>query len=494
MSELETLIRARYPLIYLVTPEEERALATLGALAEQMGRDLHRWSCVQGWGDAGTRDPLSALEYVRLASGRGIYVLCDLHPFFSNATVVRKLRELAQALKQTPKSLLVLGAVVNLPAELVSDVVIVDFELPDASLIQEMVGQAAHLAGRPLKLDHLEMERLLGAARGLTAGEFANGLARALVRHGALDARVISVIIEEKRQVVRKTGLLEFVQPEGALDEVGGLSLLKEWLRKRGRAFGRPARDFGLPEPRGLLLVGAPGCGKSLVAKCVAAQWGLPLLRLDVGRLLAGLVGASEENTRRALKMAEGLSPAVLWVDEIEKGFGATGGDGGTASRVLGTFLTWLQEKSAPVFVVATANQIQWLPPELLRKGRFDEIFFVDLPDAEERREILRLHLARRHRTVDEDALLRLAKLTSGYSGAELEQGVIDALYEAYDAARPVTPADLERGLTTIVPLSRHSEELQPIRTWAARHARPASVALGLPGPSIWAIEGPLGD
>jgi ATP-dependent 26S proteasome regulatory subunit len=496
VTELEILLRARYPLLYLVTPEEERALAELQALGRQLGKEVHVWSCTEGFGgDGATRDPVAAIEHVRQAGGRGLYVLRDLHPFFGNAAVVRRLRELGQAVKQGAKSVVLLSPVVALPPELSSDVTLVDLPPPDAEMIQQMLAQAGQLAGRPVRLDLLEQEAFVAAARGLTAAEIANGLARALVTHGALDARATRVMAEEKRQVVRKTGVLEHMEASASLDVVGGLDALKAWLRKRGRAFGRQAREFGLPEPRGLLLLGAPGCGKSLVAQGVARQWGLPLLRLDVGRLLAGLVGASEENTRRALRMAEDLSPVVLWADELEKGFAASGGDGGVTTRVLGTFLTWLQEKRAPVFVVATANDIGRLPPELLRKGRFDEVFFVDLPDRAEREAILRIHVEKRHRRLQSGELAALAEATGGFSGAELEQAVIDALYDAFDDGRPLEAEDVARACAAIVPLARGNEALESARAWARRHARQASdAAIGAePAGSSWAIEAPGG-
>lgn len=493
VTELETLLRARYPLLYLHTPEEERALAELQALGERLGREVWVWSATTGWpGDPGCRDPVAALEFVRVASGRGLYVFCDLHAFFGHASVLRKLRELGHSVKHTAKAVVLLSPVVHLPQELAAEVSLVDFPPPDVETIQGMLAQAAQLAGRPLRLDPLEQEQFMAAARGLTAGEIANGLARALVLHGALDARLIAVMAEEKQQVVRKTGVLEHLDVRDSLEAVGGLGVLKDWLRKRGRAFGREARAFGLPEPRGLLLIGAPGCGKSLVAKSVSRQWGLPLLRLDVGRLMAGLVGASEENTRKALRVAESVSPVVLWVDEIEKAMLAGGGDSGTSARVLGTFLTWLQEKRSPVFVVATANDLGRLPPELLRKGRFDEIFFVDLPDEAERAEVLQLHLRSRHREFEPAAIARLAAETNGFSGAELEQGLIDALYDAFDEGRPLLPDDVALAFGRMTPHSRGSEPLEAARAWARGHARWASETSDAPARrAAWAIEGP---
>lgn len=480
MTDLEVYLRARYPLLYLLTPEEERALASLRVLAEGLGKQVVTWSFTEGLEtDAALRDPLAALEAVRLAPTRHVYVFRDIHPFFANPGVVRKLREVGQALRSTAKSLVLLSPVLNLPPELTKDVTLVDFAPPDDATVVQMIARAGELAGRPVKLDRLQKERLAAAARGLTAGEIANALAKALVVHRELDERAIAVMADEKRQVVRKTGVLEYFDRAEALATVGGLDELKRWLGKRQHAFGQRARDFGLPEPRGLLLVGVQGCGKSLVAKAVAAQWDLPLLRLDVGRLMAGLVGASEENIRQALRMAEALGPVVLWVDEIEKGFAGTGqGDGGTAARVLATFLTWLQEKEAPVFVVATANHLDRLPPELARKGRFDEIFFVDLPNGEERRAIWEIHLRKRKRHAPDFDLDALVAASEGMSGAEIEQALIDALYDAFDQGRPLRDGDLLAALGATVPLSRAmAGAIEQLRAWASEHARPATAA-----------------
>lgn len=484
MTELEIYLRARYPLLYLLTHEEERAIAVLGALAESLRKDVILWSFTEGLGgDPGTRDPLAALEAIARADGRGLYVLRDLHAFFHNPGVVRKLRELGHAVKQTAKSVVLLSPVLALPPELEKELAVVDFPLPDTATIAQMIDRAGEMAGRPAKLDLLQKERLAGAAKGLSAGEIANALAKALVVHRALDDRAIAVMAEEKRQILRKTGVLEYFDHPEAISMVGGLEELKEWLRKRVSAFGSLARDYGLPEPRGVLLAGVQGCGKSLVAKAIANQWQLPLLRLDVGRLMASLVGASEENIRQALATAEALSPVILWVDEIEKGFAYVGSsDGGTGARVLATFLTWLQEKESPVFVVATANDIQRLPPELLRRGRFDEIFFVDLPDADERRAILEIHLRKRRRHVPDFDLPTLADACEGFSGAEIEQALIAALYDAFDAGRALTDADVQAAFAATVPLSRTmADSIEALRRWARHKARPASRRLALP-------------
>ena len=277
-----------------------------------------------------------------------------------------------------------------------------DFPLPDEKQLHEVLsGIIDANSGSErivIDLDESGREQLVKASLGLTRNEAENAFARAIVRDGILDASDVSVVLEEKSQIVRKSGILEFVHNSGSIDDIGGLENLKKWLTKRNDSWLDVAADWGLPFPKGVLITGVPGCGKSLTAKCSASLWGLPLLRLDVGRVFAGLVGSSEANMRQALKMAEAVAPSILLMDEIEKGFGDSGssGDSGTSSRVFGSFLTWMQEKEKPVFVIATANNIDKLPPEFLRKGRFDEIFFVDLPTDSERQIIWTLHLKKR--------------------------------------------------------------------------------------------------
>jgi SpoVK/Ycf46/Vps4 family AAA+-type ATPase len=331
-----------------------------------------------------------------------------------------------------------------------------------------------------VELDPQAREKLVKAALGLTLKEAENVLARALVTRGALDAEAVKVILSEKKQLIRKSGILEYFEHEEGLENLGGMEILKDWLMKRSTAFSEKAHQFGLPSPRGILLLGVQGCGKSLAAKTVSALWRQPLLRLDMGSIFSGLVGSSEENIRRAIKTAESIAPAVLWVDEIEKAFSGTqssgASDGGTTSRVFATFLTWLQEKSKPVFVIATANNITQLPAELLRKGRLDEIFFVDLPDAQEREQIFRIHIAKKGRDPVLYDIPSLSAASEGFSGSEIEQAVISALYDAYDANRELAFQDLQQALLVTVPLSRTmSEPIEAMRLWAGPRARRAS-------------------
>ncbi|RME44761.1 MAG: AAA family ATPase, partial [Caldilineae bacterium] len=383
-----------------------------------------------------------------------------------------------------------LSPVLQFPPELEKDITVLDYSLPTveelAQSLDRVVRSAREISGMKLSLSNGQREQILNAARGLTCTEAENVFAKSLVMTHRLD---VDVIISEKEQLIRRSRALEYFQSVEDFSNVGGMNLLKEWLRKRSRAFSEKARQFGLPEPKGLLLLGVQGAGKSLLAKAVASQWHLPLLRLDLGRIFSELVGSSENNIRSALRMAESVSPCVLWIDEIEKGLGGVASshqsDAGTTARIFASILTWMQEKTSPVFVIATANDISVLPPEMLRKGRFDEIFFVDLPHAQERREIFAIHLARRGRDPLAFDLNRLALATEGFSGAEIEQVVISGLYDAFEQNRDLTTQDLLNNIQATIPLSQTMEqEIARLRRWGRTHARPASAPEGqrLPG------------
>ena len=337
-------------------------------------------------------------------------------------------------------------------------------------------------SGIVIDLKEDEKEVLCKAAQGLTLQEAENAFARAMVSKGQLTIKELDVILDEKCQVIKKTGILEFIKSDFNMNDVGGLENLKKWLIKRNNSWlGKAQKDYNLPAPKGVLITGVPGCGKSLTAKAMSALWQLPLLRLDVGKIFSGLVGSSEENMRKAIQTAEAVAPSILWIDEIEKGFGGNGGerDGGTATRVFGTFLTWMSEKTKPVFVIATANNINALPSEMLRKGRFDEIFFVDLPTKAERKVIFKLHLEKRLRgsiskdfAVTDNLLNKLAEITEGFVGAEIEQVVISALFEAFSENRTLNEEDLYKVIKNTVPLSTtQSEQILAIREWANERA-----------------------
>lgn len=387
-------------------------------------------------------------------------------------------------LQSTSSSIIFLAPKLNLPAELEKDMAIIDYPLPSIDnlqylfeTIEEGVKENPSLE---IRLNEEEKDRLLQAAVGLTENEAKNVFAKAFAAHKRLSIADIDLILSEKEQIVRKSGILEYFPTPETFASLGGMDVLKSWLRLRAGVLTKRARAFRLPPPKGLLLIGVPGCGKSLAAKAVASEWNQPLLKLDVGKLFAGIVGSSEENIRRTIYFAEAVSPCVLWIDEIEKGFAGfrAAGDSGTASRVFSTFLTWMQEKSSPVFVIATANDIRALPPELLRKGRFDDLFFVDLPFTTEREAIFNIHLLKRQR--DPQALgidvSLLAQETEGFSGTELEQAVIDALYHAFAQNTDLNTELLRTAIKETIPLSETMKEpIHAMREWAHSRARYAS-------------------
>jgi SpoVK/Ycf46/Vps4 family AAA+-type ATPase len=491
----ELAVRARVSLIALVSHEEARVEQQwVRPVAERWRAGLaFAWSATQGYAaltdaadasDLSAPDPSSALETIAHYPEPALFVLRDFHPHIDTAVVLRRLRELAMELPGTGKSVVLLSPVLRVPEELEKEITVIDVPPPDldelGSVLAELEADVG-VAERRVQLTAAGRERLLRTALGLTAAEFAAVLSRALVNDGVLSDDDLALVLEEKKQSVRRSGILEFYEASEGMEQVGGLENLKAWLAKRYDAFTEDARRYGLSEPRGVLLLGVQGCGKSLVAKAVSQTWQMPLLRLDVGRVFGRYIGESEAGIRAAIRTAEAIAPAILWIDEIEKGFAGAvtqAHDTGVSARVLGTFLTWLQEKRRPVFVVATANTIYQLPPELLRKGRFDELFFVDLPSREERQQILAVHLRKRRREPHHFDLSMLAEASEGFTGAEIEQAIQEALHDAYaDGRREVVTADIATALGAMVPLSiTMSEPIEAMRRWAARRARPAGV------------------
>jgi ATP-dependent 26S proteasome regulatory subunit len=481
--ELETLIRARYPIIYIVSWEERRVEETIREICQKRGKKMLLWTYTTGVaGNVASRDPLQALEYVLTAPDQSVFVLKDFHPFIADVGVTRRLRDLVYVLKTSYKTLIILSPILKLPPELEKEVTVVDYQLPTINDLDRLLeGIIQSVRSNPqvsVELTPQEREQVIQAASGLTSNEAENVFAKSLVEKKKFD---VTVILSEKEQIIRKSGMLEYFPPTTAFADVGGMDMLKEWMGQRTASFSEEARKYGLPEPRGVLLLGVQGCGKSLTAKAIASLWNLPLLRLDVGKVFAGIVGSSEENMRKAIATAESVSPAILWIDELEKGFSGTQSsgstDGGTTSRVFGSFLTWLNEKTAPVFVVATSNDVQQLPPELMRKGRFDEIFFIDLPAAPERAEIFSIHLKKRHRDPAKFDLNRLANASIGFSGAEIEQAVIAALFSAFhENAREMVTEDVLKAVEETVPLSvTMAEGVDTLREWADTRARRSS-------------------
>ena len=423
-------------------------------------------------------EPIAALEQLLTLERGALLLLEDIHPYLrpEHHQAIRWVRRLAQATGE-PRHLVVLSTPLpTLPIELSKEVPTLELPLPDVETLRVICDEVAAAHGVPFDGD----EALLNAARGLTIMEAKLAFGQAALALRRLDRRAVPQVVREKERVIRQSQVLEYYEPHAGLADVGGLEHLKTWLERRGKAFGSGAREYGLEPPKGVLLLGVQGCGKSLVAKAIAATWQFPLLRFDLGKVFGGIVGQSEENIRTALQVAQALAPCVLWIDEIEKGLAGMGSsdrtDGGTTARVVGTLLTWMQEKRDPVFVVATANRIDMLPPELLRKGRFDEIFFVDLPMRRVREDILAIHLRKKERSPGEFDLARLSEISVGYSGAELEEAVREGLFEAFAAGAEVRTEHIERALKATYPLSRTMRDaLTELRSWARVRARLAS-------------------
>jgi ATP-dependent 26S proteasome regulatory subunit len=486
-QELETLIRARYPIVYLISSEEQRVEEELRSVTARLNKRLYTWSLTSGLvehpgqTDTTTLRPIEVLLSIERLPQHSVVLLKDFHTALNDSVVKRRLRDLSLALRRTYTSIFILAPVLVLPPELEKEITVIDVPLPTVEEIGEMLDRVIEsVRDNPnvdVSLTPEQREMLLKAATGLTLMEAENVFARSLVQKRRLD---VEVVLWEKEQIIRKSGILEYYRATEAFENVGGLDLLKDWIRKRTRAFTDEAQRFGLPAPKGVLLIGVQGCGKSLAARAIGSLWKLPVLRMDVGRIFAGLVGASEENMRRAIRTAESVAPAVLWIDELEKGFAGSQSsgfsDGGTTARVFASFLTWLQEKQSPVFVVATANDVSALPPELLRKGRFDEIFFIDLPSQKEREEIFTIHLRKRGRDPKKFDVPVLAHAAEGFSGAEIEQAIISALYDAFHRDKELDDETILQEIRRTVPLSRTMREhIAALRMWAADRARPAS-------------------
>lgn len=506
-QHLTNLFKARFSFIYIPTWEEVRIVDLITKIANDVKtirtkRDVFIWSSTEGLkknlkdGQESVNNgnqPIDALNFIDNYNNPAILILKDIHPLLgvngrnADYNLIRKIRDVAGSLKNASvsKNVVIIAPSLVLPLELQKDITVVDFDLPTLDEIKALLDEMIEMnenSGILIDLKEEEKEILCKAAQGLTLQEAENAFARAMVSKGQLTVKELDVILDEKCQVIKKTGILEFIKSNFNMDDIGGLENLKKWLVKRNNSWlGKAQKDYNLPSPKGILITGVPGCGKSLTAKAMSALWQLPLLRLDVGKIFSGLVGSSEENMRKAIQTAEAVAPSILWIDEIEKGFGNAGGemDGGTSTRVFGTFLTWMSEKTKPVFVIATANNIHALPSEMLRKGRFDEIFFVDLPTKTERKVIFKLHLEKRLNgslskdfKITDTLLNKLADLTEGFVGAEIEQVVIAALFEAFSENRALEEDDLYKVIKNTVPLSTtQAEQILAIRDWANERA-----------------------
>ena len=495
-TQARKLVAARYSLIYVQTHEEERLERILAELASKMFPKpipLYSWTLTGGLmlsdvspdpGEeigqefAETTDPLLALDAVVAFPRNAMFMFRDLHRKLDNPEIVRKMRDVHATMSDNYKSVFMSGAVFNIPVECQKEVAVLDLLLPGVDDLDELFTQVSELYPSITVDLGRNREDLIRGALGLTEVEARNAFTKLFLGTRSVGPEAIDQLYDEKQEIIRKEGILEYIPPRLMLDDIGGLDVLKEWLRQRRRFFSQEAESYGLDSPKGVLLTGISGCGKSLAVKAISTYWTMPMLRLDMNRIYAGIAGSPERSLEIALKTAEAVSPCVLWIDEIETAIvGAQGNEGGGRStRLFSSFLTWMQEKTHIVFVAATANQIDMLPPELLRKGRFDEIFFVDLPTERERMEIFSVHLSRRKQDPSKFDITSLSKATPGFNGAEIEQVVLAALFNAFDKERELIIQDLYRALGRMVPLSTTMyERIKQIKRWADTRAVKAS-------------------
>ncbi|MCB0536646.1 MAG: AAA family ATPase [Bacteroidetes bacterium] len=489
------MMKAYYPVLYLTSFEYDRTKQKLRGIAKTLNKNyqFYEWNCVDGLNKRdlidskityieNNEDPEQLLKYIIAQYEKDnaeVYILEDFHDFIEERNIKILLRQLAERLRFFRKHIIIVSSVLMLPQELEKYITVVELALPGRTDLEQVLMNVAK--STKVDIDDDLKKKLIDAALGMTVMEADLAFCLAAVKNN-FDVNSPRTVALEKEQIIKKSGLLDYYQVNEELKNVGGMDYLKSWLEKRKQAYDFKAQLWKLPEPKGLLLLGVPGCGKSLTAKCIASLWNMPLLRLDIGKVFQGIVGSSEDNIRRAIATAEAVAPCVLWIDEIEKGLsgvqssGST--DGGTTSRIFSTILTWMQEKTQPVFVVATANDISLLPPELLRKGRFDEIFFVDLPNKEDRKSIFSIHLAKKNQLPENFGLDKLAEESTGFNGAEIEECVKEAMFAAY-TDNPNEPKlqiiHLLNAIKETVPLSKTmKDQIDFLRKWAKSRAKQA--------------------
>jgi hypothetical protein len=438
-----------------------------------------------------TREPAQALANMKTMTIEAVFILKDFHRHMDDPVVVRRLRDVGQRFSANRRTVIITAPEITVPAELAKLVEYFDLPLPDRERLQEIVQETFARLSKThtlkLQLDAAGIDALASNLRGLTEEEADRAVSQALVTRYALCPESVTDVLEAKKQLLRHSGMLEFVEAPDNMAGVGGLENLKHWLGLRRGAWEDAAREFGLDPPRGMIILGVQGCGKSLCARAVAGEWKLPLVKFDTSAVYDKYIGETEKRIRKVFQVAEGLAPCVLWIDELEKVFAGSGpdsasADAGVSSRLLGSFLSWMQDRKAPVFVAATCNNVSALPPELIRKGRFDELFFVDLPHQAERKQIFSIQLAKRKRNTAAFDLEQVATAAKGYSGAEIEAAVQGALYAAYSEKKPLTTQLLIEALAQTVPLSTtRAEEIAALREWAKTRAVPATARQGMP-------------
>lgn len=478
-NELTLFLKARYPIIYINTIEEDRVEYVIRKnVKTNLNRSIYSWDFVDGYSNNpnnqgfAKRNPLQALELVERLNSEtpALFLLKDFNRFLTDLSISRKLRNISRILKLQPKTIIIIGSDLTIPTELQDLITTLQFQLPiDEEINQELTRLINSLN---IKVESELFETLVRACQGLSLERIRRVLSKIIATYKTIDHNSIGILLSEKKQIISQTEILEYCSVNEKITNLGGLNNLKDWLEKRKTAFSVQASNYGLPTPRGLLLVGIQGTGKSLTAKAIANDWQLPLLKLDVGKLFGGIVGESESRLRQMISVSETISPCILWIDEIDKAFSNTdnNGDSGTSKRVLATFISWLSEKTKPVFVISTANNIDLLPLEIIRKGRFDEIFFLDLPKKEEREEIFKIHLQEfRPNNWESFDYSKLSNLSESFSGAEIRQSIIEAMYQAFYEKREFTTDDICFALKELIPLANlDSNQMLKLEKWAS--------------------------
>lgn len=479
VDELNLFLKARYPIIYITSIEEERVEYIIRKnIKTTLKRSVFTWDFVDGYTgnpnhkSIAQRNPMQALDFIERLNPEtpAVFILKDYNRFINDLAISRKLRNITRILKLQPKTIIIVGTELNIPKELQDLITILQFQLPLEDEINKELNRL--LDTLKIQIAPQVFENLARSCQGLSLERIRRVLSKIIASYRTINEKSISILLSEKKQIISQTEILEYWSVNENIHNLGGLKVLKEWLKKRETAFGLQATNYGLPTPRGLLLIGIQGTGKSLTAKAIANEWQLPLLKLDVGKLFGGLVGESESRLRQMITVSETIAPCILWIDEIDKAFTNSDnkGDSGTSNRVLATFISWLSEKTKPVFVIATANNIESLPLEIIRKGRFDEVFFLDLPQQREREEIFQIHLQQfRPKNWKEFDCQKLAEQTEAFSGAEIRQTIIEAMYQAFYEQREFNTQDISNAIKDLIPLANlESQQMLKLKKWAS--------------------------
>jgi SpoVK/Ycf46/Vps4 family AAA+-type ATPase len=514
MDRLKILINSSTPIIVMETVEEVRALALVRAACSDLSLPIFEWTIADGLVRSGsdgaasprtlsaavshdglapktamynTTDPVQALANLETMTIEAVFVLKDFHRHMDNPIVVRRLRDVGQKFSANRRTLILTAPAIEMPPELASLVEFLDLPLPDRDRLREIIRETyTRMAGThtlKLQLDANGVDAMAGNLRGLTEEAAERAISQTVVGRLALSPDCISDVLDAKKALLKRSEMLEFVDTTDDMSSIGGLDNLKRWLQQRRGAWDDGARQFGLDPPKGVIILGVQGCGKSLCARAVAGEWKLPLVKFDTAAVYDKFIGETEKRIQKVFRVAEGLAPCVLWIDELEKVFAGSGpdsasADAGVSSRLLASFLSWMQERKPAVFVAATCNNVTVLPPELIRKGRFDELFFVDLPDVAERKQIFAIQLMKRKRNAADYDLDQVAAAAKGFSGAEIESVVQTALYAAFARKQELGSQDLLTALSSTVPLSvTRAEEIAQLRDWASKRAVGASGA-----------------